>query len=114
MATDIGFEIRLIPKHGGPAYEDIEKVRAICEHAKDSCALEGLYGKYWFNLKEKSDYLSVQLYGYYRGNEEDDAAALETVLELTWQDEENAPLITATYFAPVAEVFDIRVVRDYW
>ncbi|WP_300597332.1 hypothetical protein [Niabella sp.] len=89
MATDIGFEIRLIPKDGTLAGKNIEAISGICEQAKASCELEGLYGKYWFHLKEKGRYLSIVLYGYYRGDQEDDAEALEEVLELTWQDEEN-------------------------
>lgn len=114
MATDIGFEIRLIPRNGSLADKDIRKVQAICEQAKSDCELEGLYGKYRFELRERRDHLSVELYGYYRGDQEDDAEALEEVLELTWQDEDNGLLIAKRYFKPIEEDYTIRIIRDYW
>ncbi|MCF3111767.1 hypothetical protein LL912_23465 [Niabella sp. CC-SYL272] len=114
MATDIGFEIRLIPRNGSLADKDIQQVRAICERAKAHCELEGLYGKYKFELRERNGYLSVELYGYYRGDQEDDVEALEEVLELTWRDEDNGLLIAERYFKSIEEDYMIRAIRDYW
>lgn len=112
MATDIGFQIKLTPNDGSQV--DLNEIVVICEQAKLDCNLEGLHGKYWFNVKQKSDHISVELFGYYTGGENDPNEALENVLEMTWQDEDNGPLIVKKYFQQLSQRYDIAVVRDYW
>ncbi len=114
MATDIGFQLRLTPKDGSLENKTLQDIAAICAHAKADCDLTGLHGKYWFNMKTGDKYVAVELYGYYTGGEEDADEALENVLEMTWQDEDNAPLIIERYFKTVANDYDIEVIRDYW
>ena len=112
MATEIGFEIRFTPKDA--SVKDVAGITTASEQAKASCQLEGLYGKYWFNAKDKGDHVAVELYGYYTNGEEDSDEALENVLEMTWQDEDNGPLIVDQYYKQFVDTHDIKIVRDYW
>lgn len=114
MATDIGFQIKLTPKNGTLEDRNLEEISAACEHAKSDCDLKGLHGSYWFKMKPGAKHVSIELYGYYTGDEEDPVEALENVLEMTWQDEENAPLIVERYFKALSSDYDIEVVRDFW
>lgn len=114
MATDVGFQIRLTPRKGTLDPQKAEEISAICERAKSDCDLKGLHGKYWFKTKTTDKYISVELFGYYTGGEEDPAEALENVLEMTWQDEDNAPLIIERYFKGLSDDYNIEFIRDYW